>query len=730
MKKRQKVRYGGANLITGIVYTCVISFAMMYTICRQELLICTVIMCAAASAVYMALFSLHKKPIGSQVMTLVLTAACFGVIFALSMMFMEFVSGAGGGNLGEDSFIYFLFTASAKFTAAHAATAILLFSVVIGFICCYFSVTMPRIGFLLLPALIPLILSTRTSQGLPMWLIVLLISSYLMAAVCIARPIPAEGEVFSESGMVPRRAAAAACLAAVVTLAAAALPKSEETVFEQYLDAFSLSGTGFFRGTGTLGNFAVRSSVNNGNNTPSDVELFTVYTDTPATLDRCVFDVCGGAKGWTSLEVYETGYPDWESSLRACRPSELFNALKLGVQDGKLEEYAEVLSILPETETKTGSMLIQVSEESDTAVVLHPMGTYSVEVEDYYGAVYRTPRGELFTAYNIKGGRYLLQYSLEQPVGEYAQAAAAVDFEQLLYDAAAEEVISGKLANAFINELSSANSYRLNAKNADKTDTAVMLLADEITEGCTNDYEKAVALEKWFSQQGFVYDMDFVPESAEPTYFLFESKRGICSDFATSLTLLARAAGLSARYVEGFTLTSDIQDENGVYHVTEANSHAYSQIYVAGCGWLTFDATRYIPQAVEEDVGDKVLAVLIIAAGITAVLLVLMLIFRKPLSRLWFAVTYPLRSKPSQIKGVYLRARELCSEISGRAAETTTVGETRRVLANVLMMPDEADRICDAADSLLYSPDEKVCADTKQLYLCLKRLYQRKRGLK
>ena len=69
----------------------------------------------------------------------------------------------------------------------------------------------------------------------------------------------------------------------------------------------------------------------------------------------------------------------------------------------------------------------------------------------------------------------------------------------------------------------------------------IQALADEITAGLTNDFDKAEALEKWFGDDGFVYDLSYAPAEHTPNYFLLESKRGICSDYASALTLLARA---------------------------------------------------------------------------------------------------------------------------------------------------------------------------------------------
>ncbi|MGN0686568.1 MAG: transglutaminase family protein [Oscillospiraceae bacterium] len=729
MKKRQKIRFGGANPITGILYACVISFALMYTVCRQQLLICTVIMCLATSAVYFMLFALHKKPIGSAIMTGILTTACFGVIAVIAVLFMDFSSAAAiMGEADSDSYIYFLFTASSKFTVEYAALTIALFSVVIGFFCCYFSVTMPRIGFLLLPALIPLILSTRTSQRLPMWLILILTASYIAAACCTARPYPNSGTAFTDKTSVNERAYAAICVAVAVTLVAAFVPKSEDTVFQQYLDDFAIKSPGFYNGKGLIGNFAMHSSVNTGFNSPSDEVLFTVQTDIPVNIDRWAFDVCNGENGWGYLGSEEMGYPDWEAYASLQRPAELFDTLISAAEDGKLTKYADILLDLPRPKLRKGTMFISAADSARTTVVLHPQNTYSISITDFDGKVYRTLRGEFFTIRDITAGKYLIKFTADVPCPEYSEALELIDFEQLLPDAVSEDVIPRSTALALLDEYRYAQSYKESTASHSPYQR-IEELGRQITENCVGDYEKAAAIERWFGEQGFVYDLDYVPESADPEYFLFESNRGICSDFATSLTLLARAAGLSARYVEGFALNADNLNENGAYIVTEANAHAYTQIYIAGCGWVNFDATKYVFNAQQNKADGKTLfAALIITAACLAVL-ALVFLFRRPLAKGLFLITYPLRSKRSQIKGVYCFARSIACDISGRTAACTTVGDTRRIITNVLSLPKEAEVICTAADELLYSGGS-VSIDSKELFCCLKRIRVRKSGMK
>lgn len=97
-----------------------------------------------------------------------------------------------------------------------------------------------------------------------------------------------------------------------------------------------------------------------------------------------------------------------------------------------------------------------------------------------------------------------------------------------------------------------------------------------------------------------------IPTGRDATdYFLFEGrKRGYCTYFAGALTVLCRAQGIPARVVCGFvngpgseTLTSTQNREEGDFRgprgtfLLEANSHAWTEIWVDGWGWAVVDAT-------------------------------------------------------------------------------------------------------------------------------------------
>lgn len=70
--------------------------------------------------------------------------------------------------------------------------------------------------------------------------------------------------------------------------------------------------------------------------------------------------------------------------------------------------------------------------------------------------------------------------------------------------------------------------------------------------------------------------------------FLLDTRKGYCTYFATAMTVMCRISGIPARYVEGFVADPDM---NGRAWVTGKQGHAWTEVYLAGFGWLTFDST-------------------------------------------------------------------------------------------------------------------------------------------
>ena len=115
-------------------------------------------------------------------------------------------------------------------------------------------------------------------------------------------------------------------------------------------------------------------------------------------------------------------------------------------------------------------------------------------------------------------------------------------------------------------------------------------LAREVAGSIQDPYQQALALMRHL-KSNYHYSLD-VPEAPGEldfaSHFLFDIQQGYCTYFATAMTVLCRSLGLPARYVEGF-----LANPKGAESITltARNAHAWTEVYIAGLGWVTFDAT-------------------------------------------------------------------------------------------------------------------------------------------
>ena len=124
----------------------------------------------------------------------------------------------------------------------------------------------------------------------------------------------------------------------------------------------------------------------------------------------------------------------------------------------------------------------------------------------------------------------------------------------------------------------------------DHLEQSVYDLARKITAGISNPYEKAAAIQNWLRNNcHYTLDVSEQPENIDfVTMFLFQTRKGYCTYFASAMTVLCRMAGLPARYVEGYLAEPA---GGGEALVTGENAHAWTEVCFKGFGWLTFDAT-------------------------------------------------------------------------------------------------------------------------------------------
>lgn len=125
----------------------------------------------------------------------------------------------------------------------------------------------------------------------------------------------------------------------------------------------------------------------------------------------------------------------------------------------------------------------------------------------------------------------------------------------------------------------------------DGIDPRVAELTESITGDARDPHEAAVALQDWFTDGRFTYDLrpPVLAEGEDPlTDFLFETRTGYCEQFAASMAVMARQAGIPARVAVGYTPGEQNGDR---WVVTESNAHAWPELYFQGYGWLRFEPT-------------------------------------------------------------------------------------------------------------------------------------------
>lgn len=121
----------------------------------------------------------------------------------------------------------------------------------------------------------------------------------------------------------------------------------------------------------------------------------------------------------------------------------------------------------------------------------------------------------------------------------------------------------------------------------------VLSLARQLTATGATPYDRALALEEYLRAIPYTLDLPAPPSDRDLVdYFLFDLQRGYCDYYASAMAVLARAAGLPARLVVGYFTGQATPTEGTVsYLVTEADAHAWVELYFPDIGWVEFEPT-------------------------------------------------------------------------------------------------------------------------------------------
>lgn len=124
------------------------------------------------------------------------------------------------------------------------------------------------------------------------------------------------------------------------------------------------------------------------------------------------------------------------------------------------------------------------------------------------------------------------------------------------------------------------------------SDSPLRGLALRITKHASTPYDKAMAIQDWFTKPGrFTYTLGASQQNtlAGLLRFLTTARQGYCQQFAFGMAALARLNGIPARVAVGYTAGKRQPDGNWL--VTSADAHAWPELYFQGAGWLRFEPT-------------------------------------------------------------------------------------------------------------------------------------------
>ena len=256
-------------------------------------------------------------------------------------------------------------------------------------------------------------------------------------------------------------------------------------------------------------------------------------------------------------------------------------------------------------------------------IYLAPNQTYFVRSATY-GKLLQNTSSIIYrdTTPTIFHERFTVEYLSERIVSEpeiqlILRTVSDENFEQMLTEIQNGQLLGeeeSRMLENLRNEVSAAAVYRLSNMTADETRETperIITLAKQLTEGCATDYDKARAVMDYLLSGEYTYNLNYIRgEGANVDTFLFESKEGVCYQFATAMAELCRNAGLTVRYVEGYSLSelnnSILSDENE-YVIRTNHAHAFVEVYLAGYGWMSFDATAPDYHAEEKNDNEGVL---------------------------------------------------------------------------------------------------------------------------
>lgn len=592
-------------------------------------------------------------------------------------------------------------------TLTYLLSILLVFTTFFAMVVYYFTQALYRTSFLMLVSLIPFIVHVKLMHEMNMTYAVFTTALNIGAFLMHHRTAKDKGKriVGNFSGL-----ASVGLYTLLFLLIGLAVPKNEDTRYYYVFENLFLGGNV----STILPDEYSAMSEHSGNADNFDelndrklYEISSVELGPLLYLNRQTFDYYDFEHDYWYADDYSSLarlYPEtWQQRRAALNPAALLQALRVGeeLSPGFLDKYG--------LENFPNDFMVQ-------------QDTISITTTNFPSVAYLTPPGTFDISITFDNNRQDMDYTKVSKTGIY-QCIDGFLFKDLEYEVTyydvqtnAAKVIAAGGANLSVNQsvvmldelleilaahkdtdyysaafyylkdaLEALEYERLYSVNAEKIPDSVHKLALEITEGCTYDWEKASALQKYFEENDFVYDLSYDAPDDSVEYFLFDGKTGTCSDYASAYVLMARSVGLITRYAEGFVPE---EEYGGQYVVRTDCGHAYPEVYIPNVGFVVYEATKpaiYNVTAPRQGgngfagylmvVGYRSLLIFTVVSAAIVLLLFIRLILGPFVSEAYFASLVKKASPAKAILLIYWRIRKKLTDKTIENAFTLTPAE-------------------------------------------------------
>lgn len=332
-------------------------------------------------------------------------------------------------------------------------------------------------------------------------------------------------------------------------------------------EGFSIEAFGYYPDQGRLGGTA----------NPSSQPVMAVTAARAALLKCTVLDNYLGDR-WTVSAAHDDHRLD---GLFPQQSGVLEDAFSLDLPDAGRWPAESLDGLFHDTLTFEYRML------TNTGSMLFSQGRLlSLEPDDRGGLIpYFNDAGEIFAQRSL---RVRDAYRLDARVLRTSDPA----FPELISDVVADHDTRRMSVSSTIPDQTDAVYLAL----PDSLPESIRTLSQEITAGQDNPYAAALSI-RHYLQETCSYSLTVadVPPGIDFVQWFLDTKVGYCTYFATAMTVMARCAGVPARYVEGFSMSyeraRELDDGLLQFRVTGRDAHAWCEVYVRGAGWIPIDAT-------------------------------------------------------------------------------------------------------------------------------------------